>query len=175
MENNNENINNENTEEPQAQERDYEAELASMKDQLLRALAESDNIRKRSQNQIEDAAKFAISGFARDLINVMENLYRATESVKQEDVDSIPALQDLLKGVELTKKDLQAAFAKNKVKRIEPEIGGMFDHNLHQAVAHVPDETKAKDTILSVLQAGYVINDRLLTPAMVVVAREASA
>jgi len=150
--------------------RDLEAELDIMRDQLLRAVAETENLRKRTEKQIEEAGKFAISSFARDLINVQENLYRATSNVTNNPEDN-SLLKSVVEGVEVTRRELENVFQRHGISRIAPEIGSPFDHNLHQAVAHVPDPNHAEGTISALMQAGYQIKDRLLRPAMVAVAK----
>ena len=151
---------------------DFEAEINTLKDQLLRAMAETENVRRRAEKQVEDAAKYAVTGFARDLINVLENLYRAGESVTPEAMEEIPLLKNISDGVEMTKRELLNVFDRYGIARIDPAIGDTFDPHLHQAVAQVPTPDVAVGTIAHVMQAGYTIKDRLLRPAMVAVAKE---
>lgn len=152
-----------------------EAELAEenakLKDQLLRAMADTENTRKRAKQQVEDAAKFAISSFAKDLINVLDNFYRATESLEQVDTSdsSVAALKE---GVDLTMGAFLKVCDNHGIVRLYPE-GEAFDHNLHQAIAQVPSADHANGTVIQVMQAGYMLKDRLLRPAMVTVAKEA--
>jgi molecular chaperone GrpE len=153
-------------------ERDYENEINVLKDQLLRTIADSENTRKRSEKQAEDAAKYAVSSFAKDLISVMENLCRTTDSISKTDIQSNPALKTLSEGVEMTKRELTNVFERNGIKRIQPIAGDPFDHNLHQAVMHIADNNFKPGTVVQILQAGYLLRDRLLTPAMVGVAKE---
>ena len=144
---------------------------ASLKDQLLRLAADMENLRKRSAKQIEDANKFAINGFAKDLIDVLENLYLATNNISAEALEEDTALIALFKGVEMTKNTFINVFDKYGVKRIFPEIGAMFDHNYHEAVAQIPHSEFADNAIINVMRAGYSLNDRLIKPAMVAVAK----
>lgn len=165
------------TEEAAAEESANEAnaaeeQLAMLKDQLLRAVAETENVRRRAERQVDDAAKYAVTNFARDLISVLENLYRAGETISPEALDDNPLLKNISEGVEMTKKELLTVFERHGIKRIDPTIGEMFDHNLHQAVAQVPGTGNAAGSIVHVMQAGYIIKDRLLRPAMVAVAKE---
>jgi molecular chaperone GrpE len=146
-----------------------ERELATMKDQALRALAEVENTRRRSERDIADMNKFAVSNFARDLVSVLENLQRATDSIPTELKKDNPAVASLATGVEMTLKELLAVFERHGIKRIDP-LGQKFDHNFHQAVAQVESDNQEAGTVLQVLQAGYTIHDRLLRPAMVAVA-----
>jgi molecular chaperone GrpE len=152
-------------------QRDLEAELAAMKDQMLRAVAEGENIRRRAEKQIEEAGKFAITSFARDLINVQENLYRATSTVPAQALEENPLLKTVVDGVEMTRRELDNVFQRHGITRIDPATGSAFDHNLHQAVAHIPDAENPEGTISNVMQAGYSLKDRLLRPAMVAVAK----
>lgn len=140
---------------------DLRAENAKIKDQALRAMAEADNIRKRAEREVEDAAKYANTALARDLIGVLENLHRAEANLPE---------GEQREGVSLTRKELEKAFEKHGIKRMEP-TGQKFDHNFHQAVAQVEDPNIEAGTVVQVLQAGYVIKDRLLRPAMVTVSK----
>ncbi len=151
---------------------EYETEIAEMKDQLVRAAAEMENVRKRAERDLEEANKYAISGFARNMISVLENLQRAVESIPDELKQEHEAVKNLSDGVEMTLRELLAIFEKYGVTRVHPQ-GEKFDHNFHQAVSQVSDPKAEDGTILQVLQAGYVIHDRLLQPAMVVVAKNA--
>lgn len=148
-----------------------EEEIAECKDQLIRIVAESENIRKRAQKQIEDAGKFAINGFSKDLIEVIENLFLALENIDKDQVNNDENFANLYKGVEMTKNTLVSVFEKHGIKRVHPEVKEFFDHNLHQAVAHIPQEGYQDNMIINVMRAGYVLHDRLIKPAMVVVAK----
>lgn len=146
-----------------------DAELAAMKDQALRALAETENTRRRAERETQDMSKYAVSNFARDLVNVLENLQRATDAVPAELKQSQPAVANLATGVEMTLKELLGVFERYGIRRIDP-MGQKFDHNLHQAVAQIESSEAEAGTVVQVLQAGYTIHDRLLRPAMVGVA-----
>jgi molecular chaperone GrpE len=144
-----------------------EAEIAKLKDQLLRALAEQENIRRRAQRERDDAVKYAAQRIAGDLLSVADNLRRA--------LDSAPAAPDevtrnLLAGVAATERELLAAFEKHGIRKIDP-LGEKFDHNLHQAMFELEATGKPAGTIVQVLQSGYVLQDRLLRAAMVGVAK----
>lgn len=149
-----------------------EKELAALKDQALRALAEAENTRRRAEREQQETAKYAVSRFAGDLVNVLENLQRATSSIPESMRAEHQAVANLAVGVEMTLKELLGAFEKHGIRRVDP-TGQKFDHQLHQAVAQLPDETAEPGTVLQVVQAGYTIHDRLLRPAMVVVATRA--
>jgi molecular chaperone GrpE len=144
-------------------------ELAEMKDKLLRAMAETENIRRRSVREKEDAAKYGITGFARDMVPVADNLGRAVDALP-ENAREDERFKSFIEGVELTSKDLATAFEKHGISEIRPE-GDKFDHNLHQAMFEIEDPTTAPGTILQVMQIGYTIGERLLRPAMVGVSK----
>ncbi len=146
-----------------------EAEIAALKDQALRALAETENTRRRGERELQDMSKYAVTGFARDLVSVLENLQRALDSIPADMKEAQPAVANLAVGVEMTLKELLAAFNKQGIQRLDP-MGQKFDHNFHQAVAQIDVPDAEAGTVVQVLQAGYVIHDRLLRPAMVGVA-----
>lgn len=147
------------------------AELAELKDRVLRTLAEMENLRRRTQREVEDARKFAVTGFARDLLDAGDNLSRALASVPAEAREGSDFVKNLVLGVEMTQRSLLSAFEKHQVRRVEPRRGERFDHNLHQAMFEVPSVELAPGTVAEVIQAGYVIADRLLRPALVGVAK----
>jgi molecular chaperone GrpE len=148
-----------------------EAEKADLKDKLLRALAEMENLRRRVEKDLADARTYGVTRFARDMLDVGDNLRRALDSVPVEERTAADGLfKGLIEGVELTERDFLKKMEGHGVKKITPE-GQKFDPNLHQAMFEVPDETKPNGTIMAVVQAGYVIGDRVLRPAMVGVAK----
>ncbi|HEY3918534.1 MAG TPA: nucleotide exchange factor GrpE [Stellaceae bacterium] len=151
-----------------------ESELAETKDKLLRALAETENQRRRAQREREDAGKYAASSFAKELLDVGDNLRRALASV---DADSLrdPHAKSLLEGVAATERALLAAFERHGITRIEPQSGDRFDANLHEAMFEVPNTGQPAGSIVQVMQPGYRMHDRLLRPAMVGVAKAAPA
>jgi molecular chaperone GrpE len=155
---------------PEARLAALEAELAEQKDRLLRALAETENVRRRGQREREDAAKYAVAGFAKELLSVADNLRRALDSLPAEEAKD-ERTRSLLAGVEATERELLTVFERNGVRRIDPN-GERFDHNFHQAVFEAERPGKCAGTIIEVLQPGYVLHDRLLRPAMVGVAKE---
>jgi molecular chaperone GrpE len=145
-----------------------EAELADVKDRLLRALADTENVRRRGERDREQERRFAATNFGKDMLNVADNLRRA--------LDSVPEAQDeftrtLLSGVAATERELLAAFERHGIKPISPAAGDRFDHNLHQAMFEVENTGKPAGSIVQVLQNGYVMHDRLLRPALVGVAK----
>jgi len=157
---------------PEDKIRVLEEEIAGLKDQRIRALAETDNIRKRSQRDQEEIAKFAIAAFARDMVGVLENLTRATESIAaHKEQTSEELLKTLGQGVDLTLRELLTIFEKFQIKRISPQ-GEKFDHNLHQAVAQVERDDVPPGTVVQIIEAGYTLHGRLLKPAMVAVSKQ---
>ncbi len=153
-----------------AEARDPEAEIDSLKDQLLRALAEVENVRRRAAKDRDEERKYAIAGFARDLLAVADNLRRALDSVPAEAREEDGALKSLIEGVEITERELINAFSGHRIEKIEPH-GEMFDYNRHQAMFEVEDSSKPPGTIVQVVQSGYLIGERLLRPAMVGVSK----
>jgi molecular chaperone GrpE len=147
-----------------------EAELADAKDRQLRALAEVENVRRRAQRDLTDAQRYGASSFAKDLLNVADNLRRALASLPEEQVQD-EAVRNLLVGVEATERELLGAFERHGLRRIEPQPGERFDHNVHQAMFEVENTAQPPGSVVQVLQPGYVMHDRLLRPAMVGVAK----
>jgi molecular chaperone GrpE len=150
-----------------------EEQVAELKDRLLRTLAEMENLRGRTAREIEDARKYAVTGFARDVLEVADNLGRALASVPQEARETDEAVRNLMLGVEMTQRSLLTALEKHKVRRVAPQRGDRFDPNLHQAMFEIPTDQQAPGTVAEVMQDGYVIADRLLRPALVGVAKSA--
>ncbi|MGH6960356.1 MAG: nucleotide exchange factor GrpE [Dongiaceae bacterium] len=146
------------------------AQAGEYKDQLLRALAETENVRRRTQRDRDEALKYAIAGFAKDLLVVADNLRRALDAIPKEALAGDEALRTLATGVEMTERLLQGAFERHNLKRIEP-IGEKFDSHLHQAVFEVPGSGQPAGTVVQLLETGYQLHDRLLRPAMVGVAK----
>lgn len=146
-----------------------EAEKEEMRDQLLRTLAEADNIRKRAEREKTDARVYAVEKFARDLLNVSDNLARALEALPEEERAALTeAGTNLLGGIEMTQKELLTVMARHGVTVIEVEPGGVFDPNLHQAVANIPSD-QPNGTVAEMFQSGWMIGDRTLRAAMVAV------
>ena len=146
-----------------------EAEIVALEDQVLRAMAETENVRRRAARDREDAGKYAITGFARDLLSGVDNLRRALDSLTDE-LRGDAGLTSLISGIEMTERELIAAFERHGIRRIDP-LGEKFDHNFHQAMFEVADSDQPAGTVAAVMQAGYVIADRLLRPALVGVAK----
>lgn len=152
-----------------------ERENADLKDRLLRALAEMENLRRRTEREIQDTRAFSITKFASDMIGTADNLRRAIESAPQaEEGDEgeaiTKAVSPLLEGVSLTERELLKALEKHGVKRREP-VGERFDPHRDQAMFEIPDETVPNGTVMQVVQVGYTIGERILRPAMVGVSK----
>ena len=151
------------------------AEVESLKDQRLRALAEAENIRRRAEREKAEASQYAVTKFARDMLGIADNFARALAAVPRNVREAAdPQVKAVLDGVEATDRQLMAALERYGVKPVSTE-NGKFDPNLHQAIAEVPGNGKPPGTIIDVVQAGYMIGDRLLRPAMVTVARRDTA
>ncbi|OPH84536.1 nucleotide exchange factor GrpE [Nitrobacter vulgaris] len=146
-------------------------EVADAKDRMLRTLAEMENLRKRTAREVSDARTYGISGFARDVLDIADNLQRALDAVSAEArAAADPGLKALIEGVELTERSLHNALEKHGVKRFDP-AGEKFDPNVHQAMYEVPDSSIPVGTVAQVIQAGYMIGERVLRPALVGVAK----
>jgi molecular chaperone GrpE len=146
-------------------------ELDEARDRTLRTLAEMENLRSRTKREVEDARAYGISRFARDVLDIADNLQRALDAVPADTrANADPGLKALIEGVDLTEKSLHSALEKNGVKKFDP-AGQKFDPNLHQAMYEVPDESVPSGTVAHVVQAGYMIGERILRPAMVGVAK----
>lgn len=145
-------------------------QLREMNEKLLRALAEAENVRRRAEREIQDAAAYAITQFARDMASVSDNLRRALAALP-EAAHKDESLKKFIEGVEMTERELQKTFERYGIKRISPK-GEPFDHNLHQAMFEVETDQTKPGHVAEVIQDGYVIKNRLLRPAMVGVAKE---
>lgn len=152
-------------------ENDSAKQIASLKDQVLRALAEAENTRRRAQKEREETSKYAVSNFAREMLNVSDNFRRALDATPKDSND--PALKNLIAGIDATERQLQATLERFGIKKLEP-LGQPFDPNFHRVMLEVEDATKTPGTVTQVLQAGYVIHDRLLREALVAVAKGAA-
>ena len=148
------------------------AEVETLKDQRLRALAEVENIRRRADKEKTDASQYAVTKFARDMVGIADNFARALAAVPAEVRSAAdPQVQAVLDGVEATDRQLIQALERYGVKQIDTS-DGKFDPNLHQAIAEVPAAGKPGGSIVDVVQTGFMIGERLLRPAMVTVAKK---
>ena len=146
------------------------AENAEMRDRLLRTMADMENLRRRTEREKTDTARYAISNFARDVLTVGDNLKRTIDHVPAEAAAQDPALKTFLDGVEITERELLNVLERHGVTRIEP-LGQRFDPNCHQAMYEVQNADVPEGTVVDVMQAGYTIGDRCLRPALVAVAK----
>jgi len=147
------------------------AENAEMKDQILRTLADMENLRRRTQKQVKDASAYAIANFARDMLSVGDNLRRALDSVPEEArAGADEALKSLLEGMDMTEREMLRTLEKHGVSKLDPK-GERFDPNFHQAMFEVPNPDVPNQTVVEVVQSGYRIGERVLRPAMVGVAK----
>ena len=149
---------------------DWATEAAALKDQLLRALAETENLRRRSRRELEDAVKYAAAPLIKDLLAVADNLRRALESVPDGAAEGNDQIKTLIAGIELTEKELNTVFERHGIVKIEP-LGERLDPHFHEAMYEIPDPKSPGGTVLQVFQAGYRLRDRLLRPAQVGVAK----
>lgn len=146
-------------------------ELAEYKDRLLRTLADMENMRKRTEREVADARVYGISAFARDILGVADNMHRAMQALDDElRAKADDQVKALLDGVELTERELMNALEKHGVKRLDP-LKQKFDPNRHQAMFEVEDASVPSGTVVQVMQAGYLIGERVLRPALVAVSK----
>jgi molecular chaperone GrpE len=146
-------------------------EVAELKDRLLRALAEMENLRRRTEREVADNRTYAVASFAGDILQVADNMARAlqapTAELRQSEVAGVKSLLD---GVALIERELMKVLEKHGVRRFEP-LGEKFDPNFHQAMYEIPDPSLPAGTVAQVVQPGYLIGERVLRPALVVVAK----
>lgn len=146
-----------------------QTEVETLNDRLLRAAAETENTRKRAARDVQDSRDYAITGFARDMLDIADNLNRAVGAVDDETRNNgSEALKNLIEGVEMTERRLASALERHGVKKIDPAPGETLDPNVHQAAAQIP-ASQPKGCIAEVMQPGYIIGKRTLRAAMVVV------
>jgi len=146
-------------------------EAAEARDKMLRTLADMENLRQRTRREVADARVYGITGFARDVLEIADNLQRALDAVSPEArAAADPGLKALIEGVELTERSLLNALEKNGVKKFDPS-GEKFDPNFQQAMYEVPDVSVPSGTVVQVVQAGYMIGERVLRPALVGVSK----
>ena len=147
---------------------ELELELATLKDQALRALADAENVKRRSEKEVTAARIFGIERFANDILSVHDNLSRALQTLEGTDKSELGEnAKNLVEGIELTEKNLMAVLARHGVTAV-PGIGSKFDPNVHQAVANIPSD-EDKGNVATVMQSGFKIGDRTLRAAMVAV------
>ncbi len=145
---------------------ELEAELADLKDKALRAMAEAENVRNRSQREVAAAGNRAIAKFVRELLPVADNLSRALQSVPEGAGEGDELVKNLVVGIEMTEKELQSALSRAGLQKLEP-VGERFDSKLHEAMFEIPDPNQPAGTVGQVIEAGYVMGDFLVRPAKV--------
>ena len=148
-----------------------EEELARTKDQLLRTLADADNTRKRAQRDVSESGKYAVTGFARDLLDFSDNFGRAMSAIP-EDLRANDQVKAVIEGISAMEQDLLKTFAKHGIKKMELEDGQLFDPNIHEVMFEAPAPGQPAGTIIQILEPGYMLHDRLLRPARVGVAKD---
>jgi molecular chaperone GrpE len=158
--------------EPTAEARiaELEAEVAKLKNEVLYAKAETENVRRRLEQQAEDRAKYSVSNIAKDVLSVADNLRRALDAVPPTAREGNDIANTLTVGVEMTERELLSTFERYGIRAV-PAQGTRFDPNLHQAMMEVEDTTQPEGTVVMVMQQGYQIHDRLLRPALVGVSK----
>jgi len=156
---------------PDQAQPDPVAVAVELRDRLLRALAEMDNLRKRTDREVADSRAYAVTTFARDILSVADNIRRALDAVAPElRAGAEAGVKALIDGVELTERELSKALEKNGVRQFSPQ-GEKFDPNVHQAMFEVPDVTVPAGSVVQVVQPGYMLGERVLRPAMVGVSK----
>ena len=143
-------------------------EISELNDRLLRNAAETENMRKRYEKQIEESKLYSISNFAKDLLSVLDNLSRALE---HKPAEMPPEIENIIKVVDMTLHEMINVLSKHKMIAISPSTGEKFDYNLHYAVTQVPSNEHPAGTVLQLVQNGYMIGERLLRPAAVTVTK----
>ena len=150
-------------------EKDWEAEFEKMKDQALRAMAEVENIRRRTEREKIDASKYSISNFARDIITIADNIGRSLEHVPENLNED---LKSFVEGIQMTETELVRLLEKHEIKKINPKVGeDKYDHNFHEAIFEMPTDEFPAGTVAQVVQTGYILHNRLLRPARVGVSK----
>lgn len=173
VENENDMSNSETTTHENAQQQTptLEDQLLEMKDKWLRSVAECENIRKRSIKDKEDALKYGITNFAKDMISITDYLEQALSSMATQEIEENPKLKAFYSGVEMTAKELHNLFDRHGIKKINPEEK-KFDPNLHQAMMEVESDDHNEGEIVHIMQNGYTMHERLLRPSMVSVCKK---
>lgn len=152
---------------------ELEQKNSDLNDKLLRSLAEIENIRKRSREELERVNKFALSNFASELVPIVENFFMASENAPKEEIEKNQLIKNYAQAIIMTEKELMKLLEKNQIKRIFP-LNQDFDHNYHEAIANIESDAK-EGIIVQVIQAGYSISERLIRPALVGVAKAKSS
>ena len=147
------------------------AQISDLKDQLLRTMAESENIRKRTLKEVEQAKKYSHISFVRDLVSSVDNLKRALDSVPDDKNDLPEPIKNLILGLEIVEKEIVTTLERHNIKQISP-LGEKFDYNFHQAMFEVPTSNSEPGVVVEVSQNGYLLYERLVRPAMVGISKK---
>ena len=147
------------------------AQISDLKDQLLRTMAESENIRKRTLKEVEQAKKYSHISFIRDLVSSVDNLKRALDSVPDDKNDLPEPIKNLILGLEIVEKEIVTTLERHNIKQISP-LGEKFDYNFHQAMFEVPTNNSEPGVVVEVSQNGYLLYERLVRPAMVGISKK---
>jgi molecular chaperone GrpE len=157
--------------EPFTELENLHAENASLKEKVLRTLADMENLRRRTEREVADAKTYGVTSFAREMLTLADNLRRGLETISPEVKEAAdPALKGFIEGIELTERAFLASLNRQGVKKLEPQ-GQRFDPNMHEALFEVPDPSVPNGTVVQVVETGYAIGERCLRPAKVGVAR----
>ena len=150
---------------------DLELKIKELKDQLMRTLADSENLRKRTLKEVEQAKKYSHISFVRDLVSSVDNLKRALNSVPEDKSNLSEPIKNLILGLEIVEKEIVTTLEKNNIKQISP-LGEKFDYNFHQAMFEIPTNDYDPGLVVEVSQNGYLLYDRLVRPAMVGISKK---
>ncbi len=146
-------------------------EVESLKEKLLLCQADEENLRKRMQKELEETKKYSVADFAKVMLEPLEDLFRTIENLDTKKRSNGEDVSPFVKGIEMIKSNMIKGFEQFGIKRIFP-LNEAFDHSMHQAISQIPDSSKDENTVVNVVQAGYMIKDRLLRPAMVIVTKK---
>ena len=158
-------------EEDEAEDNDLEVKIKELKDQLMRTLADGENLRKRTLKEVEQAKKYSHISFVRDLVSSVDNLKRALDSIPEDKSNLSEPIKNLILGLEIVEKEIVTTLEKNNIKQISP-LGEKFDYNFHQAMFEIPTNDCDPGLIVEVSQNGYLLYDRLVRPAMVGISKK---
>ena len=150
---------------------DLEVKIKELKDQLMRTLADGENLRKRTLKEVEQAKKYSHISFVRDLVSSVDNLKRALDSIPEDKSNLSEPIKNLILGLEIVEKEIVTTLEKNNIKQISP-LGEKFDYNFHQAMFEIPTNDCNPGLIVEVSQNGYLLYDRLVRPAMVGISKK---
>ncbi|MGY9059389.1 MAG: nucleotide exchange factor GrpE [Candidatus Puniceispirillales bacterium] len=158
-------------EEEEEEDNDLEVKIKELKDQLMRTLADGENLRKRTLKEVEQAKKYSHISFVRDLVSSVDNLKRALDSIPEDKSNLSEPIKNLILGLEIVEKEIVTTLEKNNIKQISP-LGEKFDYNFHQAMFEMPTNDCDPGLVVEVSQNGYLLYDRLVRPAMVGISKK---